>query len=185
MKAALISLPGIAAVLAGSAALGDPSIADMTKTVDGFYRAYQSFRPPDGVPDANTRKRFEPFITPQLDRLLSDVSDAQSNYEETTKGQFPPLIDGDPFTPNYEGATSYSIDVCGTDARGAHCSVSLSFQSGRDKARTWTDTVWLVRMADGWRVNDIEFGANGDQGSKGRLSETLRSAIDHGHGVKQ
>jgi hypothetical protein len=184
MKPVLILLSGLIAVLAGSSAIADTATGDLTKIVDGFYRAYESFRPPDGVPDADARKRFEPYITPQLDRLLSDVSDAQSNYEKATKGQFPPLIDGDPFTPNYEGATSYSIGLCAMDSRGAHCSVSLSFETSTGKARNWTDTVWLARLSDGWRVNDIEYGVNGDQGSKGTLSGTLRSAIEHGNDAR-
>jgi hypothetical protein len=172
----------LATTVAARAQSGDP---DMIKVVDGFYRAYESFRPPDGVPEASIRSRFEPFISPALDKLLTDVADAQGRYEKLTQGRFPPLIDGDPFTPNFDGATSYSIGACVPDPHGAHCQVALSFEGGKDKQRSWTDTVALVRTDDGWRVNDIAYGGNWDGGNRGTLAETLTSAVEHGNNMKQ
>ena len=172
----------LAATGGAHAQSGDP---DMVRVVDGFYRAYESFRPPDGVPNASIRKRFEPFVSPALEKLLVDVAAAQDRYETLTKGRFPPLIEGDPFTPNFDGATSYVVGACSADAHGGHCAVSLSSEGGRDKPRNWTDTVSLVRIDDGWRVNDIAYGGTWDGGNRGTLSETLKAAIEHGNDMKQ
>lgn len=175
----------LSSMVFSASAQADSANADMTKIVDGFYRAYESFHPPDGVPDASVRGRFEPFISSSLKSLLDDAASAQNRYQQLTKGKYPPLIEGDPFTPNFDGATSYSVGTCASDTRGAHCAVALTFDGGKDKPRSWTDTVRLVHTNDGWRVNDIDYGGTWDAGNAGRLSETLRSAIEHGDELKQ
>jgi hypothetical protein len=172
----------LAASGAASAQSTDP---DMAGVVDGFYRAYQSVQPPDGVPNASMRRRLEPFISPALDKLLGDVAEAESRYETLTKGRFPPLIEGDPVTPNFDGATSYAVGSCSADGHGAHCQVSLAYAGGKDKPRGWTDTVDLVHTDAGWRVNDIAYGGTWDAGNRGTLVETLKSAIEHGNDMRQ
>jgi hypothetical protein len=185
MKVFPIALTLLLAVAGSSVARAESPDMEITQALEGFYRAYETFRPPAGVPDAATRSRFAPFISSTLDKLLTDAANAQARYEKLTQGRFPPLIEGDPFTPNFDGATSYAVRQCSNDARGAHCDVSLSFANEKDKPRSWTDRVELVRTNDGWRVNDIVYGNNGDAGSSGSLSDTLKSAIDHGNEMKQ
>lgn len=183
MKRALVAAAFLlGAIRSAHAQSADP---DMVRVVDGFYRAYESFRPPDGVPNAIIRRRFEPFISPALEKLLTDLAAVQSRYETLTEGRFPPLIEGDPFTPNFDGATSYVVGACSADAHGAHCEVSLTFGAAKDKLRSWTDTVALVRTDAGWRVNDIAYGGTWDGGNRGTLAETLTSAIKHGNDMKQ
>jgi hypothetical protein len=41
----------------------------------------------------------------------------------------------------------------------------------------WTDTLLLVRTADGWKIDDIAYGGSWAFGNKGRLSDTLKQAI--------
>jgi hypothetical protein len=41
----------------------------------------------------------------------------------------------------------------------------------------------LVKAPDGWRVDDIAYGTNGDFGNKGSLTGTLRDAIKDGESV--
>ena len=185
MRLSPIVLALLLGVAGNSAARAESPDAQITHAVEGFYGAYETFRPPAGVPDAATRKRLASFISPALDKLLADAGDAQARYEKLTQGRFPPLIEGDPFTPNFDGATSYSVERCANDARGAHCDVSLSFVNGKDKPHNWTDRVDLIRTNDGWRVNDIDYGNNGDAGSSGSLSDTFRNAIEHGNEMKQ
>ena len=177
LLAVLITTP---AVSAESAERG----GDMAAAADGFYRAYETFRPPDGIPDERTRRRFEPFISDSLNRLLVDVEEAEQRYENRTAGRFPPLIEGDPFTPNFDGATSFAIGDCSADGRSGRCAVSLSFEGGSEKPRSWTDSVVLVRTDAGWRVNDIVFGGAADAGGPSTLSGTLKSAIEHGNDMK-
>lgn len=176
----------VAFALAGIAQAAPQTGSDtqaMSQAVEGFYGAYETFLPPDGIPDAKVRERFEPYISPALDKLLEDGEQAEDRYEKATKGQYPPLVEGDPFTPSFDGATSFQVGACEHDPQGGHCSVNLSYNGG-SKPLSWTDTVELVRADSGWRVNDISYGATWDGGNRGTLSETLRNAIEHGDEIR-
>ncbi len=176
MKALLIA----AAVLLPSAACADAA-ADMTKTVDGFYRAYSGFHPSDGIPDTKGRAKYEPFISPALDALLADGDKAEDRFAKANKDS-PPLIEGDLFTSNFEGATAYKLGPCTAQGAKGACKVTLTDDPGKtsnpkDKPFSWTDTVYLVETPSGWRVDDIGYGGSWDFGNKGRMSDTLKSAI--------
>lgn len=162
-----------------------PSLAggtdDMAKVVGEFYGAYSTFHPSDGIPDAKARVKYEPFISPALDALLKQGDVAEDKFAKANKDS-PPLIEGDLFTSNFEGATAYKIGACSGDAKAGHCAVSLTYDPGktnnpRDKPITWIDTVYLIDTSAGWRVDDIGYGAAWDFGNKGKLSETLHSVI--------
>jgi hypothetical protein len=175
----------IAAVLASPGALAQGNADALSKAARGFYDVYMTLHPSDGIPDAATRAKFAPYVSPALDRLFVEGEDAQARYAETTKNQAPPLVEGDPFTPNFEGATSYKIGACATDAQGGHCTVALTYDDRKGKTISWTDTVYLVRAEQGFRVDDIAYGGTADFGNKGRLTRTLKSAIDEGSALSK
>jgi hypothetical protein len=152
----------------------------MSQAANGFYRGYESFRPPDGIPGPVVRARFEPYISSVLDKLLVDADAAQAHFSQVTKNLSPPLVEGDLFTPNFEGATSFQVGACTPDARGGRCAVSLVYDNRKDKPSLWSDSVLLQRTNEGWRVDDIVFG-----GGKGRLTDTLKGAIEAGNGAKE
>lgn len=176
MKTMILLAAGMSLVIAIPACADDA----MTKAVEGFYGAYATFHPSDGIPDAKGRAKYGPFISPALDKLLADGDRAESAFAKANKDS-PPLIEGDLFTSNFEGATSYKVGACSGDAKTGHCAVALTYDdrktSPKDKPVTWTDTVYLVAAPAGWRVNDIGYGASWDFGNKGKLSETLKAAI--------
>jgi hypothetical protein len=154
----------------------------LSKAASEFYGIYMTLHPSDGIPDARTRARFATVVSPALDRMFDEGAAAEARYAEATKNQSPPLVEGDLFTPNFEGATAFKIGACQTDAAGGgRCAVTLTYDDRKDKPLVWTDTVYLVRTAAGWRVDDIAYGGNWDFGNKGRLSDTLRSAIENGN----
>jgi hypothetical protein len=176
------------ALAAGTAAWSQiPStssdLQQATAAAEGSYAAYSSFHPSDGIPDAKTRAKLEPFISPSLDNLLIASETAERHFAAATKNMSPPLIEGDLFTSNFEGATALHVGACEIDAKGAHCAVALGYRGGPEDAKpvNWTDTVYLLRMADGWKVDDIGYGATWDFGNKGRLKETLQGAIRDGN----
>lgn len=175
------------ALLAGltAAAAQTPDAQGLEKAADGFYRVYLSLHPSDGIPDAATRARFAPFVSPALDALFADGEAAEARYAKATKHQAPPLIEGDLFSPNFEGATAYRILSCAGDDKSGHCAVRLTYDDRKDKPLIWTDTVYLVRAAGSWRVDDIAYGGNWDFGNKGRLTQTLKGAIADGNSVSQ
>ena len=154
---------------------------DMAKAVSGFYGAYSTFHPSDGIPDAKARAKYEPFISPALDALLKRGDEAEEKFAKANKDS-PPLIEGDLFTANFEGATAYKVGACSGDAKAGHCAVTLTYDPGKtnnpkDKPFTWTDAIYLVVTPQGWRIDDIGYGGTWDFGNKGKLGDTLRSVI--------
>jgi hypothetical protein len=182
---AILSLTLIAAANAAPASGTQASdTQQMYATVSGFYGVYMSLHPSDGIPDAALRARFAPFISASLEKLLADGATAEERYAKITKNQSPPLVEGDPFTPNFEGATSLKIGDCAIDVHGGRCPVALVYDDKKDKPIRWTDTVVLVAANGGWRIDNIAYGAlGGDFGNRGSLVTTLQDAIRDGNSV--
>ena len=170
-----------AAIALGATGSFAADTGEMSKITGGFYDAYATFHPSDGIPDAKARAKYEPFISPALDQLLKQGDEAEDKFAKANKDS-PPLIEGDLFTSNFEGATAYKLGVCSGDAKAGRCAVTLTYDPGntgnpKDKPFTWTDTAYLIATPEGWRVDDIGYGGTSDFGNKGKLSETLRSVI--------
>jgi len=146
--------------------------------VDGFYAAYRALPAGGGVPDEDARATLVPFVSQALNKLLTDADAAETAYAKATNGESPPLIEGDPFSSLFEGATGYEIGKCDGDARAQQCVVDLVYDDKSAKPTKWQDTADVVMTDKGWRVDDIEFGGTWDFANKGRLTELLKAAID-------
>jgi hypothetical protein len=172
-----------------AAALADAAtdVQQANAAATGFYGAYSTFHPSDGIPDAKARAKLEPFISSALDKLLIDGEAAERHFASVTKNMSPALIEGDLFTANFEGATAYHVEPCNIEANAAHCTVALGYRGGPEDSKlvNWTDTIYLVRADAGWRVDDIAYGGSAAFGNKGRLKETLQSAIRDGNDASQ
>lgn len=153
----------------------------MVQIVTGFYQVHQASSQ-DGIPDANLRAKYEPYISPELDKLLADGDAVESRYTAANKDS-PPLMEGDLFSPNFEGVTRFRVGSCVTDATGGHCAALLSYDASqdhsKDKPLEWTDTVRLVKTPAGWRVDDIAHGGSWDFGNHGTLKAILKDAISN------
>jgi len=119
----------IVGFIAASAAAYASDLANVSAAANGFYGVYASFHPSDGIPDAKARAKLEPFISPALDRLLIDGETAERHFASVTKKMSPPLIEGDLFTSNFEGATAYHVDACAAAGAAAHCPVTFGYRS--------------------------------------------------------
>jgi len=143
----------------------------------GFYTAYLKL-PAGGVPSADGRARLRPYISPALEQLLINAAAAEVRHDAATNGQEPPLLEGDPFTSLFEGATEFGEPDC-TEGSGskASCKVALTHADPEGGTAKWTDTLDLVELEAVWRINDIEYGGVGDFGHHGRLTELLKAVI--------
>ncbi|HEY4941032.1 MAG TPA: hypothetical protein VII56_06360 [Rhizomicrobium sp.] len=165
----------IATCLSVPAFAADDSAA-MRATANGFYGVYQTFHPSDGVPDGQGRARYQPFVSPALDALLTQAGDAEERYAKANKDS-PPLIEGDLFSSLFEGATGVIIGACSGDGHSGRCAANLTHAEPGAKPTSWTDAVELVNTQGGWRVNDVVYGGAWDFGNKGKLSDTLKQVI--------
>lgn len=177
LRKSVLLVPAVLALASSAGAAGADSPANAALA---FYRVYATFNPSDGIPDAAGRKKYAPTISPALAKLLTDGDAAETRYAKANK-DVPPLVEGDLFTSNFEGATSYKIGACTATAKTAACKANLVYADPhprpQDKPAIWTDTVYLVMTPKGWRVDDIGYGATWDFGNKGKLSDTVKAAI--------
>ncbi|HEY3776962.1 MAG TPA: hypothetical protein VGL35_02775 [Rhizomicrobium sp.] len=159
-------------------------IRQAAAVANGFYAVYGTFHPSDGIPDTAERAKLEPVISPALDTLLRDAAAAEKHFADSTKHQAPPLIEGDLFTSNFEGATAWHVGTCRISGNEARCPVAFGYRGNATedaKPVNWTDSLSLARTNAGWRVDDIGYGGTAEFGNNGRLTETLRSAIRDGN----
>ncbi|MDE1938101.1 MAG: DUF3828 domain-containing protein [Alphaproteobacteria bacterium] len=166
-----IGLIASATSIANAGELSAPAQA-----ANGFYAAYSTFHPSDGIPSEAHLAELAPYISPALHQLLVDGSAAELKFNKANKDS-PPLVEGDLFSSMFEGTTSYKVGACKSDAKKASCPVDLVYDDKHDPAARWTDTVYLVMTPGGWRVDDIGYGGNWDFANKGRLSATLQQVI--------
>lgn len=169
----------LAAGLAGPVAAQDA--APIARTAHDFYTAALGLHQ-GGIPDAKGRARLAPYLSPALNRLLADGAAAEKRYAASTKGQAPPLLEGDLFTSMFEGALAFKIGDCDVkDGRG-RCAVVLSYDVPDQKPQHWTDTVVLVQTPSGWGVDNIDYGGHWPFANTGTLKENLSYAIQNAGG---
>ena len=174
-----IAAAALAAVLAAVPALAADNSA-MADAAGRFYTAHLAVPASGGVPELKLLVKYTPFITPALNTLLIEGAAAETRYEKATKGQSPPLLEGDIFTSNFEGATTYKVGACAANGKTGQCKVELVYDDSKtnpkDKPARWTDTAFLVLTGQGWKIDDIGYGASWDFANKGKLSGQLKWA---------
>ncbi|MFJ3058636.1 DUF3828 domain-containing protein [Herbaspirillum sp. NPDC087042] len=145
------------------------------EVVGNFYRIHLQIHAP-GLPSADELKQFEPLLSHALYTLLTETEAADTRYHAALGNQAAPLIDGDLFTSLYEGATSFAVQSCDSDAQRASCQVALRYRKdGADES--WNDKILLVLEGQQWRIDDIEFIGNDQSSQREYLSDTLTDAI--------
>lgn len=173
-KAGLIAFLAVAV----AACFGRDNERAVRDSANAFYNIYLKNHP-SGVPDEKQQEQFRPILSPALTGLLSEAATAEASYAKATKGESPPLVEGDLFTSLFEGAESYKIGACTIEKESAACAVDLDYTDPRDKSKVvWQDRVYLVRDDDKWLVDDIEFLGTWEFMHKGRLKDLLTQVID-------
>jgi hypothetical protein len=167
-------------VLAARAQAADTDA--MAKAAADFYTVYASFQPRvDGIPDAGARAKFAPVISDRLNGRIAQARAVEEKFTNAYKNS-PPLVEGDLFTSNYEGATAHRIGACTGDDKAGRCAVALTYDAhslgdAQNKPVHWTDTAHVVNTPSGWKLDDIGFGGNWDFANKGTLNQTLEMVI--------
>lgn len=159
-------------------AAGDPVAA-----LNEFYGVYTGQHAQGiGIPDATVRLRFQPVLSPRLNKQLAEAASAQARLTAKVKNAVPPVLEGDIFSSLFEGASAWKVGACQANAKTARCSVALGYTpppaaGTKAKPAHWTDTVLLVNTPQGWKVDDVVYDAGFAFGNTGRLSEMLAMVI--------
>lgn len=175
----LTAVTAIAAVVTPAVAAGSSSSQAMAQVLMGFYQVHQKSSQ-GGIPDAKQRAKYELYISPGLNKLLADSDAAEARYAKANPDS-PPMMEGDLFSPNFEGISSFKVGACIAKGAAARCKMQLRYADAhprpQDKPVDWTDTVTLVKNASGWRVDDIAYGGTWDFGNHGTLKGVLKDMI--------
>jgi hypothetical protein len=186
MKRLLLALMLAAAPAAAQFFLVAPARADApdpAAAVNAFYAVYGAQRAQGGgIPDATVRLRFQPVLSPRLNKQLADAARAQARLTAKVKNAVPPMLEGDIFSSLFEGATAWKVGSCRQADKTATCSVALSYAppplaGQKAKPANWTDTVMLAATPQGWKVDDVAYDAGFAFGNTGRLSAMLNMVI--------
>ena len=173
-------IPLFLLLLAGSA-FGAGNDLPVRKAVQDFYAVYLKVHA-SGVPAKSEKAAFRTVVSPGLAGMLEKAAASEENYYRETKGEVPPLVEGDLFTSLFEGATSFSVLSCTDRQKGADCLVELAYADpAAEKPFIWRDRVMLVKGRKGWAVDDIEFLGDWQFMHKGRLREVLNQIIAEGN----
>jgi len=176
MRRLVLALLAVLAI----AAPGLPAWADdggaMAAAANGFYATYLSLPRAGGIPDATTRARLSPFLSPRLNQMIALAAGAEARFQARNKDS-PPLIEGDLFSSLFEGISSFRLSACTGDAQKGRCIASLTHSDPRQKPVTWNDALLLVNTPSGWKVDDIAYSAGFAFGNSGNLTDTLQFAI--------
>lgn len=181
---ALLAVLGAAVLTAGAAVAGPPDTATMARLTTDFYNAALSLKQ-GGIPGEKARARLAPYLSAGLARRLAEGAAAEKSYAALTKGQAPPLLEGDLFTSMFEGASRFRVGDCEAKAERGHCSVAFDFEAQGAAPEHWTDTASLVHTGAGWQIDDIDYGGNWPFANKGTLRANLDFAIANAGGGDQ
>ncbi len=153
---------------------------EMKETITSFYDAYLAVQP-RGIPTEKQQQKLSPSCSIRLKALLKEANRAEDRYYEATKGEVPPLMEGDIFTSLFEGATSFNVTSCET--KDNSCVVEFRYVESRESRPTvWRDKVYLVKESKAWLIDDIEYAGDWQFMQRGRLGEVLKGAIQRSSG---
>ena len=120
------------------------------------------------------------LFSQDLKKVLDNAINAsKADIERVKKSDHPdekPLIfEGAIFSSLYEGFTSYTIKSVKIQDKTAEALVAFEYDMGSSK-ETWMDTVHLINMEEGWRVDNVTFDKIGNSKDlKARLTEFVDS----------
>jgi len=144
------------------------------ETVNGFYDVYIKVKPL-GIPGAAKLAKLSPYLAPGLVSLLTQAELTEQEYKEETKGEAPPLVEGDVFTSLFEGADAFQVGKCREKDNSAECEVGFSNTNpGDGKTFKWKDAVLLEKTDKGWLISDVDYKGDWDFAVKGTLTGMLK-----------
>lgn len=142
--------------------------------VKEFYQAHQAAHPA-GALTLTELITFRRFLSVPLFDLLKDVSVAEeARVAQSVADPLPPLFEGDIFTTNPAGASTFRVVRCEAQERESSCSVELIYSDAKLKSPSkWTDKVLMTRDARGWVIDNIEYAGGTAPMRSGNLQDAL------------
>lgn len=140
-----------------------PEAAAMT-----FFQHYQSMKL-TGLPSDKEIRQLAPWLSNGLRKTIAAARAEQARCMKAFKDEKPPWIEGDLFTSNFEGFTTFQVNK--TEAASTRLTLQFEYVENGQKF-AWKDDVEMVREGGSWKLNDIFFrqSAKPDQSLRGGLT---------------
>ncbi len=133
--------------------LATPPAAGPETTLAEFYQRYQTMKL-SGLPGAKDTQQLAPWLSGSLRQLMAKARAEQARCIKAFKDEKPPWIEGDLFTSNFEGFTTFRVNSA--DARSTRLTLEFAYVA-KGQTFAWRDDVEMVREGGAWKLNDIFF----------------------------
>ena len=162
----------VMAVLFAGAAPQPPPPDAAGAAVRKFYSIYKVM-PNYGIPDSPDLARLAPLMSRRLNRLIAAALKYRSGL--ACGDCKPPWSDGNFFTSNVEGYTTFAVDAAVLDKAGWRVPVRFEYVDAADPKNPgrWTDVAHVIQQRGAYVIDDISFGAEWPYANHGLLSEAL------------
>jgi hypothetical protein len=164
-------------ILIAQSALAAGEANSVSEAAQAFYEAYLAHYT-SGTPEEEDLRYFDTLLSGELASLLHDLSMVENRYHEQTKGEVPPLVQGDLFTSLFEGANEFTILPCAVERFTASCPVEFTNTQAGDSPFSWQDRVYLIKQEKTWVVDDVEFLGDWDFTHTGFLKTLITSILE-------
>lgn len=124
-----------------------------------FYRSYRSLRESGGltgIPNETQLARLSALLSTELRDLLGAALREQERCARQFPGDKPPWIEGDIFSSNFEGFTSFRVSASKAREAGRDVTLRFAYTDGKYRVK-WSDTLVLRNEAGRWLVDDIHY----------------------------
>jgi hypothetical protein len=75
---------------------------------------------------------------------LEEAGKSEIKYQKETKGDVPPLVEGDIFISLFEGANSFHVLPCTETLKQGSCLVEFSLEEDKSISK-WNDKIFLCK----------------------------------------
>jgi hypothetical protein len=160
---------------------GLPSINTPESAVKDFYSTVMKI-PKAGVPDKNELRLLAPFLSKKLTSLFRDAFAFREQFIKDNPPKIledgmriedkPPFCDGDIFSSNFEGATSFDVGKSYKSGSSYRIDLHLVYIDKSGKV-SWTDAIYVIEENGRFVVDDMKFLGTWDFGNHGMLSKIL------------
>lgn len=150
------------------------------QVISKFYELDSHIRP-KGALTLQELLAFREFLSVPLFELLKDVSEIDEANFRRSESYIEPLVEGDPFTSDLQGQTSYRIIHCAVQEKKSDvqvCRVELSVNDNKTGATNhWEDQIMLTKDVRGWIIDNVIFGGNTPPMRSGNLHTMLMDVL--------
>jgi hypothetical protein len=150
--------------------------ATVDRFLDFYFHEYGS-----GLPDAAQRATLRPLLTDGLNQAFERAAAAERCAREQSRGQEPPLVQGDVFSSLFEKATAV-VGIDEAAAEGQRQTYRLHFEwrepGAADASVQWTDEVTLQAVAGHWLIDDFVHGGDWQFAVRGSMKAMLQRVAE-------